>query len=217
MNRKRWTKKEDRIMIREYPKKYTGEVAEILGRSIFSVYQRAATLGIKKTEAFRKMELAKQAEKLKVVGVKSRFNKGRAPENKGKKQSEYMSRAAINRTKATRFKKGNKPHNTREKDGVITTRQNHDDGRKSKWIRISMGKWYPYHQYRWEKYRGKVPVGHCLWFKDGNTLNEKLSNLELITRAELMRRNTIHRYPLELKQTIRAFSKLKKAIHEKQN
>ena len=30
----------------------------------------------------------------------------------------------------------------------------------------------------------------CLWFKDQNTLNTDLDNLELITRAENMRRNS---------------------------
>ncbi|HHN3384918.1 HNH endonuclease, partial [Pseudomonas aeruginosa] len=36
----------------------------------------------------------------------------------------------------------------------------------------------------------------------------------LITRAERMRRNSIHRYPPELKSAIRVISKLKRTIQE---
>ncbi len=42
---------------------------------------------------------------------KGYFQKGHTPMNKGLKQSEYMTPGAIERTKATRFKKGNVPHN----------------------------------------------------------------------------------------------------------
>jgi len=51
-------------------------------------------------------------------------------------------------------------------------------------------------------------------FRDRNPQHIELDNLELVTRAENMRRNTIHRYPPELKSTIRQLSKLKRAISE---
>ena len=69
----------------------------------------------------------------------------------------------------------------------------------------------------WEEVNGPVPHGHIVVFCDKNAANIEISNLELITRAENMRRNTIHRYPSELKETIRQLGKLKKAISEASN
>jgi hypothetical protein len=60
-----------------------------------------------------------------------------------------------------------------------------------------------------------VPRGHCLAFKDGEKLNVCLENLELITRAQNMRRNTIHNLPAPLKQTIHALGQLKRRINER--
>lgn len=123
----------------------------------------------------------------------SQIKPGHVPLNKGKKQADYMCKEAIARTKSTRFKKGQLPHNAIGfKDGDISIRHDHKDrnGKAYKYIRLSLGKWYPLHQHRWEKKNGKLPKGHCLWFKDGNTLNCTLKNLELITRAENMRRNS---------------------------
>jgi hypothetical protein len=57
-------------------------------------------------------------------------------------------------------------------------------------------------------------------FKNGNKQDVRIENLEMISRQELMRRNTIHRYPPALKEVIRLAGKLKRTIedaHEKQD
>jgi hypothetical protein len=143
----------------------------------------------------------------------SRIKKGHVPLNKGKKQSEYMSAEAIARTAATRFKKGQKSH-TELYDGAIQIRHDHPDrkGRRYKWIRISKGKWKMLHVYNWEQKLGPVPAGKIVAFKTKDTMNCELDNLELITREENMKRNTIHRYPVPLKKSIRALHKLNKTI-----
>jgi hypothetical protein len=69
----------------------------------------------------------------------------------------------------------------------------------------------------WQQHNGPVPQGKIVCFKDHNTLNCSIENLMLLSRAENMQRNTIHRYPDELKSTIRLVSKLKRKINEKQN
>jgi predicted transcriptional regulator len=124
--------------------------------------------------------------------LNSFFQKGMIPVNKGMKQSEYMSAEAISKSLRSRFQKGNIPHNTKPRDGVISIRTDHVNrkGKQYKWIRLAPGKWELYHKYLWEVKNGKVPKGHCLWFKDGNPLNCKLSNLELITRKENYLRNS---------------------------
>jgi hypothetical protein len=83
--------------------------------------------------------------------------------------------------------------------------------------------WLPLHIIEWERVNGPLPKGHCLWFKDGNRLNVDVANLELHTRAENMRRNSIHNLPQPLAETIQLLGALNRQIrrrtkaHEEQN
>lgn len=127
----------------------------------------------------------------------SRIKPGNIPQNKGKKQTDYMSPEAIERTKATRFNKGNKPHNCYDEIGKITIRYDHAKrgGRPYKYICLAIGVWKPLHTHMWEQENGKVPKNNCLWFKDSDSLNCELDNLDCITRAENIIRNSSHDYP----------------------
>lgn len=133
--------------------------------------------------------------------------------NKGLKQEEYMDPETIERTKATRFKKGNKPDNTKY-DGAISVRHMDagDHHIPYKFIRISEGEWVLYHRHIWEKEHRAIPEGMILAFRDGDQMNCSLENLELITMEENMRRNSIMRYPEELRTSMRTLGKLKKKI-----
>ena len=51
-------------------------------------------------------------------------------------------------------------------------------------------------------------------FRDGDRRNFDPANLELITRGELMRRNSIHNLPPELADTYRVLARLHKAINK---
>lgn len=62
-------------------------------------------------------------------------------------------------------------------------------GRMIKHIKID-GKFRHYHRYLWEQAYGKVPKGYNIVFKDGNTLNCVLENLECITDREIQLRNS---------------------------
>lgn len=95
------------------------------------------------------------------------------------------------------------------RDG-IRQRKTHDDGPPHR-------RWKSVHMILWEELRSPVPPGQLVVFRDRNTANIQIDNLELITRAENMRLNTIHRYPPELKETIRQLGRLKRAISEASN
>ncbi|TEB41479.1 HNH endonuclease [Flavobacterium circumlabens] len=127
-----------------------------------------------------------------------------------------MSPEQIERTKATRFKKGSSPHNTCEKDGVIRIRTDHKDrnGRQYKWIRISLGKWKQLHVYNWELKNGNVPEGSLVTFKDGDSLNTEIENLELITMEQNMLRNSIQNYPEDMKEIMLLKGQIKRQINK---
>lgn len=200
-----FTKKEDRFIKANYLTMPVKTMASALNRSHTGVQYALRRLGL--TIPRELIEARKQA---------SRIQPGASPPNKGKKQIDYMSAEAIERTALTRFKKGDIPATAFDKDGIITIRHDHPDrangGRAYKYVRLSLGVWKPLHTHTWEQVNGPLPEGHCLWFRDLDSMNCDLSNLELITRQENMARNTIQRFPPELISTIKILSKLKKTI-----
>lgn len=180
-------------------------IADIIGRSETLVKGR-----ISKMNLFVPKQIIQQRI------IESRIKKGNIPRNKGRKMSEWMSKASIAKSAKTRFKKGQKIWNEKT-DGQVVIRTSHKNRNEPpyKWIRISKAKWVMYHVHLWEKENGPVPRGFILVFKDRDTMNVRIDNLELISRKENMKRNTIHRYPLELKSAIRQVNKLKIKIDEK--
>lgn len=113
-------------------------------------------------------------------GLTGRFEKGSTSFNKGRKQSEYMTPEAIERTKATRFKKGNKPMNympvgteLMKADGYI-------------WVKIKDPHvWKQKHRMVWEKFHGrKLKKGELVTFLDGDVTNFDIANLQLMTLRE---------------------------------
>jgi hypothetical protein len=77
-------------------------------------------------------------------------------------------------------------------------------------------KWEQYHRLIWEETFGPIPKDKIVRFITKDKMNVHPFNLELIDRKINMKNNTIHRYPMEVKQSIRILSKLKKRINEKQ-
>lgn len=185
-------------------------IAELIGAKLSAVYQAAARLGLKKSKEYNSSQSSGRIQRADHRGRLTQFKKGQVSFNAGKRQKEYMSKDAIQRTVATRFKKGVLPHNTKERDGVITIRKS--KGRPYKYIRVGLGKWELLHRVIWIEKHGKIRKGYNVQFRDNNPLNCQLSNLYLIKRQDQMMQNTIHRYPAEIKQAIRTLSKLKRNI-----
>jgi HNH endonuclease len=174
------TKKEDRFLTKNYLKIPEKRLAAMLGRSDVFVRTRLKRLKLKKPRSLVEKFIRD-----------ARIKPGNIPPNKGKRQTEYMSRAAINRTKATRFKKGGVPPNTLY-DNAITIRRDHPErnGKPHKYIRISLSVWKELQIYNWEKKHGPIPKGHILACKNGDTLDCHPSNWKLMTKADNARRNS---------------------------
>jgi hypothetical protein len=66
----------------------------------------------------------------------------------------------------------------------------------------------------WEEVNGKIPKGYVIRVINPALDKYDINNLMLITFAENMKLNTMHRFPTELKNTIKALSKLKKTIRK---
>lgn len=151
--------------------------------------------------------------------VESRFQKGLIPANKGKKWNEYMSKEGQRRAMKTTFKKGQKvwnyhPVGTIQLRGPLAGRSRGGRPRYSYyWIKVKDPNiWKEVHVYLYELKHGPVPKGYNVVFKNGNTLHCTEDNLECISNAELMKRNTIHRLPKEHKETLILINSLKRQI-----
>ena len=73
----------------------------------------------------------------------------------------------------------------------------------------------------WEAKNGPIPPGHCVVFKDGRVRTVEaeitLDKLELISRAENMRRNSyLTRYPKEMADLIRLRGALNRKINTRE-
>ncbi len=116
-------------------------------------------------------------------GLDCRFQKGQESPTKGKKQTDFMSPEAIERTKATRFKAGGKPVNELPVGSVVKNTEGYLLRKKqmegSQWER-----WELLHRAIWEEHNGAIPEGMMVSFKDKNKENCDIENLMLITNAE---------------------------------
>ena len=203
MSRKLYSDEQERYVVEHYADRKAQDIAEELGLKVGCVYRIAQARNLKKSEEFLNSTQSGRLKKLTSSGIAYRFPKGHTSWNKGKKMQ------SVGRMAETQFKKGNVPHNVKfdgyeriTKDGYIE-------------VRVKMGKFKLKHRVVWESVNGPVPRDSCVVFKDGNKLNCDIENLELITRAENMKRNTIHRYSEEMKPIVKLIGKLKNKIHEK--
>lgn len=178
-----WTPKRVRLLKKLYINTTNEEIGKILGVTKSQVESKGFKLQLKKSKEF-----------LLFHAMKTAFKQGHVPDNKGKKQTDYMTKKSIEKTKKTRFKKGQKSH-TELFDGCITIRYGVEDKGSipHKHIRLSKGKWQELQIYNWEKLNGQIPKGFVLACQDGNTLNCEVSNWKLLSKAQNAIRNSGHR------------------------
>jgi hypothetical protein len=191
-----FTEEEDAFIVDNYLKYPVKKLARMIGRSGLGTSNRISKLGL-----IIPRELIEQRKRM------SYFHKGQVSFNKGMKQEYFMSPEGIERTKATRYKKGNIPPNTNYNGHERTTIDGYIE------IRVSRNNYRLKHVVEWEKENYKVPKSHCLWCIDKNKKNTNHNNWELITRLELLNRN-VHNRPPELKKAIRLTNKILKLTED---
>lgn len=82
-------------------------------------------------------------------------------------------------------------------------------------IILSPGRRIPLQRYIWEQSNGPIPPAHNIIFKDRNTLNCNLDNLELVSNSELMIRNSALRFGPEIFSIIQLRGALNRQINKK--
>jgi len=211
--RRKWTKAEEQQLRTAYPNTPTSELAAMFGCDVNRVYYKAKEMGLKKSAEFLASPMSGRLSKENCSrGLSTRFAAGHASWNNG------MTGLCIG-GKETQFKRGNRPQTW----VPIGTEVIGSDGYLKRKIRddaapgMSRKNWKFVHVILWEEHHGPIPAGHAVIFKDGNRENITIENLDLISRDDLMRRNTIHRYPYELRIAIRTVGRLRKTIREASN
>lgn len=178
-----WTEAEMAVLRERYPTTKTATLAAEMGIGINAVLNMAYRNGINKTAAY--LSAAARAN-----GSSGRFVKGQAAWNKG------IPFRNGGRSVETQFKPGLAVYNHRP---VGSTRISVDG-----YVEIKIAeprKWGQLHRETWKAHHGSYPpYGMALVFRDGNKQRCNIENLELITRTELMRRNSIHQYGPEMAQ-----------------
>jgi len=198
-----WTTSEEEILKARYATEDTAEIAKQIGVTPDQAYIKASSLGIRKTKEFLRAVGQAMAAKAPESVKKNRFQPGHSTWNKGK-PFEARGRSA-----ETQFKSGSKPHSYApigserlSKEGYLQ-RKLTDTG-------YGPADWVPVHHIVWMEAGNPRPKrSEALVFRDRNKRNFALENLELISRKELMVRNSVHRHGPE----IRMASQLRGALN----
>lgn len=164
-----------------------------------------------------KKTIRERGAALGLTWTDGRFQPGQTPANKGLRRPGW----APGRMRENQFKKGERqgvavklyqPIGTERisKDGYLERKVNDDMPLQARWRAV--------HRLVWEAANGPIPPGHAVAFKDGKrtavAAEITADRLELVSRVELMRRNSYHtRYPKEVAQLIQ----LKGALNRKIN
>lgn len=193
---KPWSPEDLAALAKMYPDTDNRTLARIFRRSLSSIKNAAVNNELKKSDAYLEREKPGQ------------FKSGHPTWNKG---THYAAPGS----EKGQFKPGHKPHTWLPigservtKDGYLQ-RKLTDTGYPPR-------DWVPVSHIEWEKHHGKpVPKGHAVIFRDGNSQNFAPANLELISRAGLMRRNSYLNLPEPLAEIVQLRGALNRKINRR--
>lgn len=213
--RQRWSEADVELLRRNYADSATSDLAIALGRPVERVLAKANSLGLRKSRELIAELARERSMRIDHGGRATRFVKGQAPANKGVKRPEGWSPG---RMAETQFKPGTKPKtwvpvgSLRIKDGYLERKVTDLPGSPSL-------RWHGVHRIVWEEANGPTPQGHVVVFKPGHHTTQleliTLEVVELVSRSELMRRNTRHNYGPEINGVITARACLTRAINKR--
>lgn len=208
LTRKVWTPEEETTLQKFYPDTPTAELARLFGCPLYTIYGKAKRLGLAKSASYMASPDACRLRRGDNIGKAFQYQKGHVPANKGQRSPGF----APGRMGESQFRKGDKPFNWKP----VGSERLMDCYRQRKVTDTGYPPrdWQPVHRLLWEEANGPIPPGHVLIFADGDRSNIILSNLCLISRADLAARNNVWtRYPRELAEAIQLAGALKRKIN----
>lgn len=214
MSRYVWTDEAVALLQRLYADTPTDQIAAQIGATPEQVYHKVQMIGLRKSAAYMASVAACRLLKGDNVGAATRFKPGLTPWNKSQKHP------STGRAIDTQFKPGTRSGKALENYQPIGTERLSIDGYLERKIhdgRPFQRRWRAVHLLEWEAINGPLPAGHAVVFRDGNKRNIALDNLELVTRAELMRRNSVYRHGMEIAQLSMLRGKITKQINRSKN
>jgi len=213
--RRYWTPAEVEQLRRRYADEPTDAIAQALGRQLRHVHAKAVTLGLKKTHEAKSAASRKAMADPGHGGRRSQFQPGQVPWNTGTKGKAGQHE----NSRATQFKPGARPVTwvpvgsyRIDPDGCLQVKYSDEPGSPTR-------RWMGVHRAVWEAAHGPVPAGHVVVFKPGRFTTQleeiTLDAVELVSRAELMGRNSIHQMHPQLAEVSRLRGTLKRAINQR--
>jgi hypothetical protein len=150
-------------------------------------------------------------------GRRHTFQPGIVPWNKG------TAFKAGGRSAETRFKPGRPAQEARNYLPIGSVRLSKDGYPERKVTDdpalVPARRWVAVHRLVWEASNGPVPPGHAVVFLPGRKTTDperiSLDCLEVVSRAELMRRNTVHRYGPEVARIAQLRGALSRQINQR--
>lgn len=217
MSGAKWTAEQLDMLRAHYANYATEDVATMIGREVRSVYQKANSLGLKKSLEYLASPAARRWDGIR--GGATRFKKGQVSWNKGLKGVVGVQDAC----RATQFKKGRPAHEARNYVPVGSERVSRDGYLERKMTDdpalAPVRRWTAVHRLVWEAEHGPIPQGGVVVFKKGvkTTVAEEITadKLECITRAENMKRNSYHNLPKEWAELVQLRGALNRQINRK--
>lgn len=205
MSGRPWTADEDATVTRLYATTPTDTIAAQIGRTPRAVYMRADLHGLKKSAAYLASPEARRWDGKR--GGATRFKAGHETWNAGRKGWQ-----AGGRSTQTQFRPGQMPTNHKPVGYERVTAEGYRERK------IAEPKTFrAVHVLLWEEYLGPMPKGCAVIFKNRDKTDIRIDNLALVTRAELMRRNSYHnRYPKEIARLIQLRGALNRQINKRE-
>lgn len=219
MNGRPWTAAELELLRRNYADSKTEDIAIALGRTTSTVYQQARRLGLAKSPQWIADTARERSMALDHGGVKTRFVKGQKSWNDGVKGIC----GTHERSRATQFKKGRPPEESRNykpvgslritRDGILERKMTDDP------LLYPARRWTPVARLVWEEANGPIPAGHLVRFKHGMATVEleeiTVDRLECVSRAEHMRTHTYHQYGPEVASVVQLRGAITRQINKR--
>jgi hypothetical protein len=191
-----------------YPDLSTVIVADALGRRPTQINAMASNLGLHKTPEYLASPDACRLRRGDNIGAAYRFKPGQAVWNKG------MKGLYIEGCQATQFKPGQKPGNWMPIGSHRLSKEGYKQ-RKMTDTGYPPHDWVAVHILLWVEHNGPVPPGHRIAFKDRNKQNIVIENLECVSTAEMMKRNTRHNLPKPLNDLIALRAAVNRQINKR--